>query len=134
MFSLSSLSSQGAYSQYFIFFVTYKLAQKVKVFGTSKPFQLCYTTVKLNGLFRKLQRKWSVVNTVPGLVFVSVSGAYSGGPVRWAPALPANIRSGWRGLPGKPNLGTFEENKFIFCAPVVNFINILRTKLMALAK
>jgi hypothetical protein len=30
----------GAYSQYFIFFINYELAQNVRAFVTGKPFQL----------------------------------------------------------------------------------------------
>ncbi len=55
--------NQEAYSQYFIFFVTQELSG---VFFTSKPFQLCYRTVQLIGPIRKLRRKWSAVNTIPG--------------------------------------------------------------------
>ncbi len=36
-------------------------------FVTSKPFQLCCTTVQLIGLIHNLRRKWSVVNTAPGV-------------------------------------------------------------------
>ncbi len=38
------------------------------MFVTGKRFQLCYKTVQLIGPIRKLQRKWSVVNTVPGVL------------------------------------------------------------------
>ncbi len=46
---MSLSREQGAYSQYFIFFVTYELAQWVRVFGTCNPFQI--SVMKQSSLF-----------------------------------------------------------------------------------
>ncbi len=60
--SYARLDNLGSYSRNFIFFLTYKCAPNklACVFPAS-----CYELPKLIGTIRRLQRKQSVVNTVP---------------------------------------------------------------------
>ncbi len=55
---------QGLHSQHSIFFVKYESVQWTRVFVTGNPFFPCLVYALAYWANRKLQRKWSVVNTL----------------------------------------------------------------------